>query len=177
VIAIDRVPERLMLAAAQTALTLDASKVNVTEALREMTGGRGPDACIDAVGMEAHGTTWIEDAYDRLKQSLMLESDRLGVLRQIIMSCRKGGTAVLMGVYSGFGDKIPMGVAFNKGMTLRMGQQHGPKYVPRLFEHWQRGEIDPAFPFTHRMPLSQAAEAYRMFREKEDGCIKIALRP
>ncbi len=178
VIVIDRVPERLKLSAEQCGgIPLDASRVPVSEALRDLTGGRGPDCCIDAVGMEAHGTTWFEDLYDRTKQNLMLETDRMAVLRQIILSCRKGGTAVIMGVYTGMGDKVPLGVAFNKGMTLKMGQQHGPKYVPRLFDYWRKGQIDPGFAFTHHVPLDQAPAAYKMFRDKHDGCIKVALRP
>jgi threonine dehydrogenase-like Zn-dependent dehydrogenase len=178
VIAIDNVPERLHMAADKGgASVLNGDQVNVTEALRAMTGGRGPDACIDAVGMEAHGTNFLENVYDRVKTALMLQSDRMAVMRQMISACRKGGTLSVIGVYSGLGDKVPLGVAFGKNLKFRMGQQHGQRYMPRLFEYCQRGAIDPSFVFTHRMALDEAPRGYEMFRNKEDGCIKVALRP
>jgi threonine dehydrogenase-like Zn-dependent dehydrogenase len=178
VIAIDNLPERLHLAAkASGALPLNQDEVDVPTALKDLTGGRGPDACIDAVGMEAHGTYFLEDVYDRAKQWLRLQTDRPAVVRQMIECCRKGGTLSIMGVYALFVDKLPLGVAMNKGLHLHMGQMHGQKYIPRLFEHWQKGEVDPAFVFSHRLSLDDAPRGYRMFREKQDNCIKLALRP
>ena len=178
VIAIDRFEERLRMAQEQSgAETLNYAEVDdVFDALQEMTGGRGPDACIDAVGMEAHGSTF--DAwYDRAKQSLRIEMDRAHVLRQVIHCCRKGGTLSLPGVYGGFIDKVPFGAAFAKGLQLRMGQTHVQKYAPKLLEKIERGEIDPSFVITHRMNLDDAPEMYRTFRDKQDQCIKVVMRP
>lgn len=178
VIAIDRYPERLRLAAEQSgAITLNQCEVDVSEALKHLTGGRGPDACIDAVGLESHGSNVLEHYYDRVKQALMLVNDRVAVVRQMIECCRKGGTLSIMGVYSGFVDKFPLGVAMNKGLRFRMGQMHGQKYIPRLFEHWRKGQVDPAFVFSHRLSLDDAPRAYRIFRDKEDHCIKVLLLP
>lgn len=177
VIAIDRVPERLRMARERSgANTLNYEEVDVREALREMTGGRGPDACIEAVGMEAD-TTGIEDMYDRAKQKLRLETDRPAALRQAIMACRKGGTISVVGVFMGFIDKFPMGAAMNKGLTFRMGQQHGQRYIPRLLEHLQRGEIDTSYLITHRMRLEDAPRGYRLFKEKKDGCVRAVFTP
>lgn len=177
VIAIDRFPERLAMARDRAgAEILDYEQVDVREALREMTGGRGPDACIDCVGMEAHGTG-IDDAYDRVKQAVRLETDRPTVLRQAILACRKGGTVSIMGVYGGFVDKFPMGAAMNKGLTLKMGQQHGQRYIPRLLEHIRRGEIDPSYLITHRARLADGQEAYDTFKEKRDGCMRVVFTP
>ena len=176
VIAIDRFPERLQMAREHAkAETLDYTQVNVLEALKEMTGGRGPDGCIDAVGMEAHGTG-VQYAYDRVKQALRLETDRGSALREAILACRKGGTLSVLGVY-GLMDKFPMGVIINKGMTVRAAQQHGQKYVPRLLEHVARGEIDPTYLVTHRMSLEDAARGYEMFKKKEDGCVRVVFKP
>jgi threonine dehydrogenase-like Zn-dependent dehydrogenase len=176
VIAIDRFPERLQMARDHAhAETLDYTQVNVLEALKEMTGGRGPDRCIDAVGMEAHGTG-VQYAYDRVKQALRLETDRGSALREAIMACRKGGTLSVLGVY-GLMDKFPMGVIVNKGMTVRAAQQHGQKYVPRLLEHVARGEIDPTYLVTHRMSLEDAPHGYEMFKKKEDGCVRAVFMP
>ena len=177
VIAIDCVPERLRMAREHAgAETIDFSKVDdVVEALKAMTGGRGPDACIEAVGMEATGFG-LEYAYDRVKQFLRLESDRGEALRQAIVACRKGGTLAVLGVY-GLIDKFPMGVLMNKGITLRAAQQHGQKYVPRLLEYVQRGELDLSYLATHRMPLEEAPRGYEMFKTKSDGCVRVMFTP
>jgi len=176
VIAIDRFPERLRMAREHVgAETLDYTQVDVLEALKEMTGGRGPDACIDAVGMEAHGKTF-DAAYDRVKQSLRLSTDRAHALRQAIMACRKGGKLSILGVY-GLMDKFPMGVILNKGLTVRAAQQHGQRYVPRLLELAARGELDPSFLVTHRFSLEAAPEGYALFKNKEDGCVRVTFAP
>jgi threonine dehydrogenase-like Zn-dependent dehydrogenase len=177
VIAIDRVPERLMLAADKgKAEVIDLSVLDVFESLRDATGGRGPDACIDAVGMEAHGAS-ADDWYDRVKTAAFLATDRASALRQAIHACRKGGTVSIPGVYGGFIDKVPLGAAFGKGLTLKMGQTHVHRYLPMLLDRIARGEIDPSFIITHRVPLEDAPAAYRTFRDKEDGCIKVVLKP
>jgi threonine dehydrogenase-like Zn-dependent dehydrogenase len=177
VIGIDRVPERLMMAADRgKAEVLDLTGTDVFTALKDMTGGRGPDACIDAVGMEAHGNT-MDDWYDRAKTAAMLATDRLSALRQAIHACRKGGTVSVPGVYGGLLDKVPMGAAFGKGLTIRMGQTHVHRYLPILMDRIQRGEIDPSYVITHRVRLHDAAAAYRMFRDKQDGCIKVVMTP
>ena len=177
VIAIDREPERLQMAAARNkAEVIDLTQADVYEKLKDMTGGRGPDACIDAVGMEAHGNT-IGDWYDKAKTATMMATDRLGALRQAIHCCRKGGTVSIPGVYGGLLDKVPMGAAFGKGLTLKMGQTHVHRYLPLLMQRIERGEIDPSFVITHRLRLEEAPDAYRTFRDKKDGCIKVVLRP
>jgi len=177
VIAIDRFPERLALAKDEVrAETIDYTKVDsVVETLRDMTGGRGPDACIDAVGMEAHGTG-LAHAYDRVKQELRLETDRGDALREAILACRKGGTLSILGVY-GVMDKFPVGVMMNKGLTVRTAQQHGQKYVPRLLEHVARGELDPSFLVTHRFSLEDAPRGYDMFKKKSQGCVRAVFVP
>ena len=177
VIAIDRFPERLALAAsAGKAEVLDYTQVDVLDELRTRTGGRGPDACIDAVGLEAHGTT-LDAWYDRAKTSMYLATDRPHALRQAISACRKGGTVSIPGVYGGWLDKFPLGAAFAKGLTLKMGQTHMHKYLPLLLERVARGDIDPSFVITHRVGLDDAPAMYRTFREKEDHCIKVVMRP
>ena len=177
VIAIDREPERLQMAAARNkAEVIDLTQADVYEKLKDMTGGRGPDACIDAVGMEAHGNT-IGDWYDKAKTATMMATDRLGALRQAIHCCRKGGTVSIPGVYGGLLDKVPMGAAFGKGLTLKMGQTHVHRYLPLLMQRIERGEIDPSFVITHRLRLEEAPDAYRTFRDKKDGCVKVVLRP
>lgn len=178
VIAIDRFPERLRLAAEECGCeVIDYTQVDsVTEELKARTGGRGPDACIDAVGMEAHGLG-LPYVYDRTKQALMLETDRAYVLREAIQACRKGGTVSIPGVYGGFIDKVPMGAAFAKGLTFRMGQTHMHRYLRPLLERVRKGEIDPSFLITHRVSLEQAPEMYRTFRDKQDGCVKVVIRP
>ena len=177
VIAIDRFPERLKLARAAKADIINYDEVDdVIEELKWMTGGRGPDACIDAVGMEAHGHG-IPAMYDSTKQALKISFDRPLVLRQAIQACRKGGTVSIPGVYGGFLDKIPFGAAMNKGLIMRMGQTHMMRYMQPLLERVQRGEIDPSFVITHRLSLDEAPHAYKMFRDKEQACIKVVLDP
>lgn len=177
VIAIDRVPERLELARRHSAaIALNYENVDVADALRDITGGRGPDACIDAVGLEAHGLG-LPGWYDSAKHKLWLESDRPTALRQAINACRKGGTVSIPGVYGGFIDKFPIGAAFAKGLTLRMGQTHVQKYAGTLLTQILAGEIDSSFVITHRLPLEDAPWAYQMFNDKEDACIKVVLKP
>lgn len=176
VIAIDRFPERLRMAReAVGSETLDYTQVDVAYALKDMTGGRGPDACIDAVGMEAHGEG-LEYAYDRAKQALHLHTDRGEALRQAILSCRKGGTLSILGVY-GMMDKFPIGTIMNKGLTVRTAQQHGQRYLPRLLAHAERGELDPSFLATHRFSLEDGPRAYEMFKNKEDGLVRAVFEP
>jgi threonine dehydrogenase-like Zn-dependent dehydrogenase len=141
-----------------------------------MTGGVGPDACIDAVGMEAH-MPGIQGAYDRVKQSVMFESDRPHAFRQAIMACRKGGTVSVPGVYGGFDDKIPLGSLMNKALTLKTGQTHVQRYMQPLLERIERGEIDPSFVITHRMSLEDAAKGYDIFLNKQEDCVKVVLKP
>ncbi|MCU0566298.1 MAG: glutathione-dependent formaldehyde dehydrogenase [Oculatellaceae cyanobacterium Prado106] len=177
VIAIDLVPERLQMAKDLCgAEVLNMEEVDVGEALKEMTGGRGPDAVMDAVGMEAHGTG-LEGFYDRVKQAARLETDRPTVLRQAIVACRKGGTVSVPGVYTGFVDKVPMGAFMNKGLTMKTGQTHLHRYLKPLLERIQSGDIDPTFLITHRLPLEQAPHAYEIFKHKQDNCIKVILKP
>ncbi len=178
VIAIDRFPERLQLAAeAGKALTINYAETgDVVQALKDHTGGRGPDACIDAVGMESHGTS-IDWWTDRAKQAARLSLDRAHVLREAIQACRKGGTLSIPGVYAGFIDQMPMGTAFAKGLTFRMGQTHIQRYLRPLLDRIQNGDIDPSLVITHRMPLDEAPQAYEIFRNKEDNCIKVVLNP
>ncbi|HEY9615938.1 MAG TPA: zinc-dependent alcohol dehydrogenase [Microcoleaceae cyanobacterium] len=177
VIAIDRIPERLQMAKEQChAEIINYEEVDAGEAVKEMTGGRGPDACIDAVGMEAHGMG-LDAFYDQAKQAVRLETDRPTALRQVILACRKGGHVSIPGVYGGFLDKVPMGAAMNKGLTLKMGQTHVHRYLKPLLERVQRGEIDPSFVITHRLPLEEAPKGYEIFKNKKDNCIKIVLKP
>jgi threonine dehydrogenase-like Zn-dependent dehydrogenase len=177
VIGIDRFPERLRMARERVgAETINYEEANPLPELKEMTGGRGPDACIDAVGMEAH-TPGFVGAYDRAKQALMLETDRPIALREAIMACRNGGTVSVIGVYGGFIDKFPMGSMMNRSITIRTGQCHVHRYLKPLLERIQNGEIDPSFVITHHMPLSQAPEGYAMFKDKQDECIKVVLKP
>ncbi|VXD25009.1 putative oxidoreductase, Zn-dependent and NAD(P)-binding [Planktothrix serta PCC 8927] len=176
VIAIDRFPERLQMAKDAGAEIINYEEVDPGEALKEMTGGRGPDACIDAVGMEAHGTDAMA-LYDTVKQAVRLETDRPFVLRQAIVTCRKGGTVSVPGVYGGFIDKMPMGAIVNKGLTLRSGQTHVQKYLQPLLERIQKGDIDPTFVITHRMALDDAPKGYKIFRDKQENCIKVVLKP
>ncbi|HEX2833333.1 MAG TPA: zinc-dependent alcohol dehydrogenase [Thermoanaerobaculia bacterium] len=177
VIAIDRFRERLDLAAGDGRTeTLDYSDEDTFDELKDLTGGRGPDRCIDAVGMEAHGT-FADAMLDRVKQAMKLQFDRAHVLRQAIHSCRKGGTVSIPGVYAGFIDKVPMGMAFAKGLTMRMGQTHVHNYQRPLFERIERGDIDPSFIITHRVTLDDAPEMYQTFRDKQDDCVKVVMRP
>lgn len=177
VIAIDRFPERLRMAEESGAEVINYEEVeDVVQTLKDMTGNRGPDSCMDAVGMEAYGHT-VPFLVDRAKQAMKLSTDRPNVLRQCIVACRKGGTVSVPGVYGGFLDKIPFGAAMNKGLTFKMGQTHMMRYMQPLLERVQRGEIDPSFVISHRLPLTQAPEAYKMFRDKEDHCTKVVLDP
>jgi threonine dehydrogenase-like Zn-dependent dehydrogenase len=177
VIAIDRFPERLRMAReVSRAETINYEEVNVLDALKTITGGRGPDACIDAVGMEAHGVGLV-GAYDRVKQAMMLETERPNALREALMACRNGGVVSIPGVYGGFLDKMPIGSFMNRSLTLKTGQTHVQRYLKPLLDRVQMGEIDPSVIITHRMPLEQAPDAYRMFRDKQDECVKVVLTP
>lgn len=178
VIAIDNVLERLEMASQQgRAETVNFDAVDVYDQLMEMTGGRGPDRCIDAVGCEAHAGGTLDGIIDSVKTATLLGTDRPHVLRQAIKSCRKGGTISVPGVYVGFGDKIPLGAAMNKGLTIKAGQTHVQKYMPILFEKIEKGEVDPSFVITHEMQLDDAAKGYSLFKEKKDHCIKVMLKP
>jgi threonine dehydrogenase-like Zn-dependent dehydrogenase len=177
VIAIDRFPERLHLAQESGAETLNYSEIpDLIEVLKELTGGRGPDACIDAVGMEAHGVS-IDAVSDEIKQRMMLETDRPMVLRQCIQACRKGGVVSIPGVYGGFIDKVPFGAAFGKGLTMKMGQTHMHKYLQPLLDHVQKGDIDPSFIISHRITLNQVPEMYDTWLKKQDHVTKIVIDP
>jgi len=178
VIAIDTVPERLQMAREQGhAETIDYEQVDsVVETLKQMTGGRGPDACIDAVGMEAHGNG-VEYMYDRSKQAMMLETDRPIALREAMMACRNGGHLSVAGVYGGFIDKVPFGSVMNRSVTIKTGQTHVHRYLEPLLQRVQKGEIDPSFLITHTLPLKDAPKGYELFNNKEDGCIKVVLKP
>ncbi|MDB5034906.1 MAG: Alcohol dehydrogenase GroES domain protein [Chlorobi bacterium] len=177
VIAIDNIPARLRLAETQGAETLNFEEVDdFSDALKSMTGGMGPHACIDAVGMEAHGNT-IDNAYDWVKQIVRLETDRPHVLRQVIYNCRKGGHVSLPGVYGGFIDKFPIGSAFAKGLTLKMGQTNVHRYMRPLLDRIQKGEFDPSFVITHRAALEDAPTMYDTFKNNKDECIKVVLKP
>jgi threonine dehydrogenase-like Zn-dependent dehydrogenase len=176
VIAIDRVPERLQMAKDGGAQILNYEEIEVGDALKEMTGGRGPDSVMDAVGMEAHGMG-LEGFYDKAMQAVKMETDRPNVLRQAIVACRKGGTVSVPGVYTGFVDKMPMGAFMNKGLTMKTGQTHVHRYLRPLLERVQNGEIDPSFVITHSLSLDQAPHGYEIFKHKKDSCIKIVLKP
>ncbi|HEY9861248.1 MAG TPA: zinc-binding dehydrogenase, partial [Candidatus Obscuribacterales bacterium] len=177
VIAIDRFPERLRMAREfAKAEVINYEEVDAGEALKEMTGGRGPDSCIDAVGLEAHGMG-VEGFYDKAKQAVRLETDRPNVLRQMMVACRKGGTLSIMGVYSGFVDKMPFGAAFNKALTFKMGQMHGQRYIPMLLEHVLNGGIDPSAVLTHTLPLEEAKRGFEMFKNKQDNCMRVMFKP
>lgn len=176
VIGIDRFPERLRKARTAGAETLDYEMVDVQEALKEMTGGRGPDACIDAVGMEAH-VHGVVGAYDRAKQAMRLSTERPGALRQAIIACRKGGTVSVPGVYGGFVDKLPFGSIVNKAITVKSGQTHVQHYMRPLLERIEKGEIDPSFIITHRLSLDEAPTGYEVFKHKEEECVKVVLKP
>jgi threonine dehydrogenase-like Zn-dependent dehydrogenase len=177
VIAIDKEPYRLEMAAAQGYMTINFEDVDVRSALLELTGGRGPDKCIDAVGMEAtHGATHI-GLYDKVKQAVRSETDRPHVLRQAIMSCRSGGVVSVIGVYGGLIDKFPAGAWMNRALTLRTGQCHVQRYMRPLLGWIERGEIDPTRVITHRLPLAEAPHGYDVFKNKEDRCEKVVLKP
>jgi threonine dehydrogenase-like Zn-dependent dehydrogenase len=177
VIGIDRFEYRLRMAREKTgAETINYEDTDVRETLNDLTGGRGPDKCIDAVGLEAH-MPGMGYAYDRAKQALMLETDRPMALRQAIMSCRSGGTVSVVGVYGGFIDKFPMGSLMNRGLTIKTGQCHVQRYTRRLLEYIENGDIDPSFVITHHMPLDEAPRGFKLFVNKEDNCEKVVLHP
>jgi threonine dehydrogenase-like Zn-dependent dehydrogenase len=177
VIAIDRVPERLSMAAAGGAITINFEEESVVDRLKELTQGKGPEKCIDAVGMESHATSSVDAVYDRVKQAVMLESDRPHVLREMIYVCRPAGTLSIPGVYGGLIDKIPFGAAMNKGLTWRMGQTHVNRWSDDLLRRIQEGQIDPSFVITHTVSMEQGPEMYQTFRDKLDGCIKVVIKP
>lgn len=177
VVAIDCVPERLAMAAAGGAVTIDFENESVLDRLAELTGGKGPEKCIDAVGMEAHATRSIDSLYDRAKQAVMLETDRPHVLREMIYVCRPAGTLSIPGVYGGLVDKIPFGAAMNKGLTIRTGQTHVNRWIDDLLRRIEDGQIDPSFVVTHTADLEAGPDMYKTFRDKEDGCIKVVLKP
>jgi threonine dehydrogenase-like Zn-dependent dehydrogenase len=175
VIGIDSVPERLDMAQRAGAEVVDERDGSVLDALADLTGGRGPDACIDAVGLEAHDG--LMGSYDRAKQALRLESDRPAALRMAILACRKGGTVSIPGVYGGVVDKIPFGAAFGKGLTFKMGQTHTHRYMRPLLQLIEQGAVEPSSVITHRATLEDAPALYRSFADKRDDCIKVVLRP
>ena len=177
VIAIDCVPERLAMARAAGAETLDFKAVNILEALNELTNGDGPDKCIDAVGMEAHGHGLAGNLYDFASQAMKLETGRPIALREAIMACKPGGTVSVPGVFGGIINAFPMGAVVNKALTLRSGQTHVNRWTDDLLKRIEEGEIDPSFVITHRAKLSDGPALYRTFRDKHDGCIKVVLRP
>lgn len=177
VIAIDTVPERLALAQQSGAITLDFRKDDIYDRIQELTAGRGADACIDAVGTEADAFSGVDAVLDRVKTATFLGTDRPHVLRQAIHCCRNFGTVSIVGVYGGFLDKIPFGSAINRGLTFRMAQTPVQHYLPKLLEMIERGDIDPSFVITHRATLEEGPDLYKTFRAKDDGCIKVVLRP
>ncbi len=178
VIAIDRVPERLTMAQEHgKAETINFDKEDVYDRLQEMTGGRGPDRCIDAVGCEAHGAGSFDAVLDKAKAAVNLTTDRAHVLREAIMCCRKGGSISVPGAYVGAPDKIPMGAFMNKGLTMKSGQTHMQRYLRPLLGKIEEGLIDPSFVITHKVKLADAPEAYKTFRDKKDGCIKVVVQP
>lgn len=178
VIAIDRLPERLEMARSLGAITVDYSNedISVLAALKDLTGGTGPDSCIDAVGLEAHSTD-VQGLYDTVKTTLMLETDRPIVLRQAIQAVRKGGTLSIPGVYGGLLDKVPFGAAFGKGITMKMGQTNMHKYMKPLLEKIETGQIDPSYVISHRITLAQAPEMYKIWRDKKERVTKIVIDP
>ena len=177
VIAIDNVPERLSMAQAGGATTIDFDEESVVERLNELTGGKGPEKCIDAVGMEAHATATLDSIYDRAKQAVMLETDRPHVLREMMYVCRPAGVLSVPGVYGGLLDKVPFGMVMNKGLTIRTGQTHVNRWTDDLLRRIEEGQIDPSFVVTHRVGLEDGPDMYETFRDKHDGCIKVVLQP
>jgi threonine dehydrogenase-like Zn-dependent dehydrogenase len=178
IVAIDRLPERLSMAEAGGAITINFEQESVIERLNELTSGKGPEKCIDCIGLESHVTFSLPDTiYDRAKQMTMAESDRPHVLREMIYVCRCAGTISIPGVYGGLVDKIPMGLAMNKGLTFRMGQTHVNRWTDDLLRRIEEGQIDPSFVITHTAPLEQGPEMYKVFRDKQDSCVKVVLKP
>jgi len=177
VVAIDGLPDRLSMAEAGGAIPVNFEEESVLDRLQELTGGKGPEKCIDAVGLEAHATRTVDSMMDRAKQAVMLESDRPHVLREMIYACRPAGTLSVPGVYGGLVDKIPFGALMNKGLTLRAGQTHVNRWTDDLLRRVQENEIDPSFVITHECALEDGPEMYHTFREKHDGCVKVVLHP
>jgi len=177
VIAIDRIPERLAMAEAGGAITINIDEDSVIERLNELTNGKGPEKCIDAVGMEAHATATIDSMYDRVKQATMMETDRPHVLREMAYVCRPAGTLSIPGVYGGLLDKIPFGAIMNKGLTIRTGQTHVNRWTDDLLRRIEEGQIDPSFVITHTVSLEEGPDMYKVFRDKQDGCIKVVIKP
>jgi threonine dehydrogenase-like Zn-dependent dehydrogenase len=179
VVVIDRVPERLAMARAGGAITINFDDESVLDRLKELTNGKGPEKCIDAVGMESHATRSFDAMYDRVKQAVMLETDRPHVLREMIYVCRPAGILSVPGVYGGLIDKIPFGASMNKGLTWKMGQTHVNRWTDDLLRRIQEGQIDPSFVITHTVTVSleDGPGMYKTFRDKEDGCIKVVLKP
>jgi threonine dehydrogenase-like Zn-dependent dehydrogenase len=177
VVVIDRLPDRLSMAKACGALTINFDKESVVERLNELTGGKGPEKCIDCVGMESHVGSTIDTFYDRAKQAVMAESDRPHVLREMIYVCRPAGVLSVPGVYAGLVDKIPFGMLMNKGLTVRTGQTHVKRWTDDLLRRIESGQIDPSFVITHTERLEDGPQMYKTFRDKHDGCIKVVLKP
>lgn len=177
VVVIDNVPERLSMAEAGGAITINFDKESVLGRLQDLTHGKGPEKCIDAVGLEAHATRSLDSVYDRVKQAMLLESDRAHVLREMIYVCRPAGVLSIPGVYGGLVDKIPMGALMNKGLTVRTGQTHVNRWTDDLLRRIDEGQIDPSFVITHSVGLEEGPEMYKTFRDKQDGCIKVILKP
>lgn len=177
VIVIDNVPERLAMAEAGGAVAINFDEQSVLARLQELTQGKGPEKCIDAVGLESHVPRSLDSVYDRVKQAMMLENDRAHVLREMIYVCRPGGVLSIPGVYSGLVDKMPMGPLMNKGLTMRAGQTHVKRWTDDLLQLIDEGHIDPSFVVTHSAGLEQGPEMYNTFRDKQDGCVKVVLKP
>ncbi|HET9018705.1 MAG TPA: zinc-dependent alcohol dehydrogenase [Acetobacteraceae bacterium] len=177
VISIDRLPERLSMSHAAGAITINFEEESVIGRLNDLTDGKGPEKCIDAVGLEAHATATLDSMYDRAKQAMMMETDRPHVLREMIYACRPAGTLSIPGVYGGLLDKIPFGALMNKGLTVRTGQTHVNRWTDDLLRRIEEGQIDPSFVVTHRAKLEEGPDMYRMFRDKQDGCVKVVLKP
>jgi threonine dehydrogenase-like Zn-dependent dehydrogenase len=177
VIAIDNVPERLSMARAGGATTINFEEESVVERLDDLTHGKGPEKCIDAVGMEAHATVTLDSAIDKAKQAVMVATDRPHVLREMMYVCRPAGTLSVPGVYGGLLDKIPFGAVMNKGLTIRTGQTHVNRWTDDLLRRIEEGQIDPSFVITHTVGLEDGPGMYKTFRDKEDGCIKVVLKP
>jgi threonine dehydrogenase-like Zn-dependent dehydrogenase len=177
VVAIDRMPDRLSMAKAGGAIPINFEEESVLDRLEDLTDGKGPEKCIDAVGMEAHTLRSVDSIVDRGKQAVYLGTDRPHVLREMIYVCRPGGVLSIPGVYGGLLDKIPFGALMNKGLTIRTGQTHVNRWTDDLLRRIQDGQIDPSFVITHTVGLEDGPEMYRVFREKEDGCIKVVLKP
>ncbi|MFB9868700.1 zinc-dependent alcohol dehydrogenase [Vreelandella sulfidaeris] len=177
VVVIDNVPERLTMAEAGGAITINFDQQSVLSRLQELTQGKGPEKCIDAVGLEAHATRSLDSVYDRVKQAMMMETDRAHVLREMIYVCRPAGVLSIPGVYGGLIDKLPIGALMNKGLTVRTGQTHVKRWSDDLLRRIDEGQIDPSFVITHSVGLDQGPEMYKTFRDKQDGCVKVVLKP